>query len=90
MSRTSCASTESVVTGNHIVVDTERCKGCYLCVVACPHNLIVKSDSLNNAGCYPVRPVKSADERCTACGMCWQVCPDVAIAVYKKEKERRP
>ncbi len=87
MSKTPGLSDESTKTGNHIVIDVERCKGCYLCITACPHGLIEKSDCLNNAGCYPARPGASAEIRCTACGLCWQVCPDVAIEVYKKEKE---
>ena len=30
-----------------IVVDTERCKGCNLCVVACPLNVIALTKEVN-------------------------------------------
>ena len=33
-----------------IVVDTERCKGCSLCVVACPLNVISLKKEVNAKG----------------------------------------
>ncbi len=33
-----------------IVVDIERCKGCELCVVACPQDTIALSDKINKKG----------------------------------------
>ncbi len=33
-----------------IVVDTERCKGCNLCVVACPLNVIALTKEVNVKG----------------------------------------
>jgi 2-oxoglutarate ferredoxin oxidoreductase subunit delta len=69
----------------YIEIDRERCKGCHLCVTACPKGLIETSDCLNASGNYPAVPKNTVE--CTACGMCWQVCPDVAITVYKNVKE---
>jgi len=80
-------SANSAKTGNFIEINAERCKGCYLCITACPHDLIEKSDRLNAAGCYPARPAETARFRCTACGLCWQMCPDSAIEVFKADKE---
>ena len=37
-----------------IVVDTERCKGCNLCVVACPLDVIALNKEVNMKG--PARP----------------------------------
>jgi len=68
-----------------IHIDMERCKGCYLCIEACPRCLIEVSDRLNGAGYYPARS-KDSDE-CTACGLCWQMCPDVAIEVHRETDE---
>ena len=33
-----------------IVVNNERCKGCELCVVACPTNALALSKHVNNKG----------------------------------------
>lgn len=74
-------------TGNYVEIRSDRCKGCYLCIDACPHDLIEKSESLNSAGCYPVQVSEMAQYKCTACGLCFQMCPDAGIEVYKKVKE---
>lgn len=70
-----------------IEIDRERCKGCQLCILACPKNLIEVSARVNAAGYYPA--VAKDTVECTACGMCWQVCPDTAIAVYRSVKENK-
>ena len=70
----------------YIEIDANRCKGCYLCITSCPRQLIEIGGQLNIGGYYPAVP-KNA-EGCTACGLCWQVCPDVAICVYKHTEDR--
>ena len=80
-------STDLKKTGNYIEINGERCKGCYLCITACPHDLIEKREVLNGAGCYPACPKNMAQYKCTACGLCWQMCPDAAIEVFKAVKE---
>ena len=37
-----------------IVIDKEVCKGCYLCVKACPKGLLKKSKEPNLHGDFPV------------------------------------
>ena len=78
-------STQEPEPKGRIEIDGERCKGCQLCISACPKDLIEVSDRLNAAGHYPAVP--KATLLCTACGMCWQVCPDTAITVYRNVKE---
>lgn len=69
-----------------IVVDTERCKGCSLCIVACPLNLLRLADKKVNHKGYPY--VEQVEwERCTGCTSCAIVCPDGCISVYRKKNE---
>ena len=69
-----------------IVVNTERCKGCSLCVVACPFDLIALAPGKVNRRGYPY--VEQADtERCTGCTSCAIVCPDGCITVYRKKTD---
>jgi 2-oxoglutarate ferredoxin oxidoreductase subunit delta len=64
-----------------IRVDAERCKGCGLCVAACPKGDLRLADDTDRRGIRVVRAGEGG--RCTACGACYIICPDVAITVCK-------
>jgi len=64
-----------------IVVDTERCKGCNLCVVACPTNVIVLAPEVNGKGYHYAK--MGNPEACNGCTNCAMVCPDSCITVYR-------
>ena len=68
-----------------IVIDTARCKGCSLCVVACPQNVIALSSKVNVHGYPYVEAVQM--ESCVGCASCGIVCPDGCITVYRKRME---
>ena len=68
-----------------IVVNTDRCKGCSLCVVACPKQVIALANKVNVHG-YPYVEVVSAED-CIGCASCGIVCPDGCITVYRKKVE---
>ena len=68
-----------------IVVDTERCKGCALCVNACPQDVIALAKKVNVNG-YPVVEVVNQDN-CIGCASCAIVGPDGCITVYRKKME---
>lgn len=77
------------VIGNKVVstfieVDSERCKGCLLCIYECPEGVIDVSGRFNSKGWVYVEP--TFNERCTGCRRCAIVCPDVAIRVYMGEE----
>jgi 2-oxoglutarate ferredoxin oxidoreductase subunit delta len=64
-----------------VVVNIERCKGCDLCVVACPCNVLELSKEVNSKG-YNYSQMKNPDE-CIGCANCGYVCPDGCITIYK-------
>jgi len=63
-------------------IDVERCKGCGLCVDACPRDvLVMSSDKTNDNGYFYV--VAGNIDNCSGCGFCYTVCPDVCFAVNR-------
>ncbi len=68
-----------------IIVDQERCKGCDLCVVFCPQDVLrLDPDNLNTKGYHPAMLVKNPNQQCTGCAVCAVVCPDVCITVLRE------
>ncbi|MCL2799015.1 MAG: 4Fe-4S binding protein [Endomicrobia bacterium] len=64
-----------------IKINAEKCKGCSLCLKACPKQCISFSEQFNKAG-YRWATLEKEDA-CIGCGFCYLVCPDVCIEVYK-------
>jgi 2-oxoglutarate ferredoxin oxidoreductase subunit delta len=66
-----------------IRVDTNECKGCGLCIEACPPRVIALSDRLNH---YGYRTATYAGTGCTGCGICFLACPEPgAITVLRHD-----
>lgn len=58
------------------------CKGCELCVNACPkHLLALAKDRLNAKGYHPAEITDQS--QCIGCKSCAIMCPDVVITVER-------
>ncbi len=68
-----------------VIFDEERCKGCELCTVVCPVEIIKMASQINSHGYHPAEVVEQ--DKCISCGLCAQMCPDVVIKVYRLEKK---
>ena len=67
-----------------VEIEADLCKGCLLCIEACPPGVLVVSKSLNQMG---YRPAEYVGKQCTACGICFYICPEPgSIRVYKRKK----
>jgi len=65
-----------------IIIDTERCKGCGLCVQVCPRGGIIISKQSNKNGYFPA---EATNTDCTGCCLCALVCPEAIIEVYRQD-----
>jgi 2-oxoglutarate ferredoxin oxidoreductase subunit delta len=62
-----------------LVIDAERCKGCELCIAACPPGVLSMSPGVNEMGYrYP-----ELHAGCTGCTACQMVCPDYVFDVFR-------
>jgi 2-oxoglutarate ferredoxin oxidoreductase subunit delta len=65
-----------------IEVNDLYCKGCELCISACPPQVLaLDSEKLTPKGYHPTKIIKDG---CTGCAICALVCPDAAITVYRE------
>lgn len=69
---------------NKVTFKTDLCKGCGLCVTACPKKIVLLDKSrLNAKGYHPASVTET--EKCIACAMCATMCPDLVITVERGE-----
>ncbi|MBI4613030.1 MAG: 4Fe-4S dicluster domain-containing protein [Planctomycetes bacterium] len=65
-----------------VIFDRDRCKGCELCLLACPQQALGMARDLNARGYF--HAVLARPWKCIACGLCAVACPDVAIEVESR------
>ncbi|WP_218064941.1 4Fe-4S binding protein [Vulcanibacillus modesticaldus] len=68
-----------------VVFNEELCKGCSLCISACPKNIIYLADRLNSKGYRPATVTEQ--DKCISCAACGRICPDAVITVYRPKKK---
>lgn len=72
----------------HVTIVSELCKGCELCVLACPSGNLRLSDQLNRNGYHPVEfSYEGTRGPCSACGICYWVCPDFSISEIRRIRQ---
>ena len=68
-----------------VKVEPELCKGCELCIDACPPDVLKFHSKFNSKGYHYAYYI---GDDCTGCGVCFYACPEPeAIVVYKKGYE---
>ena len=67
-------------------IDAEECKGCGLCVEACPPKVIRVGDRLNHCG---YRSATYLGAGCTGCGICYMACPEPGAIKVSRVAGRR-
>ena len=67
-------------------IATDRCKGCELCIAACPPGVLALDVGVvNRLGHHPIRLLDAT--ACTSCARCARVCPDAVFTVFARPRE---
>ena len=69
-----------------VIIGQEVCKGCELCISACPQESLGLSSHINLNGYKYAELIK---DNCTGCINCAIICPESAITVYRQPKSAR-
>ena len=65
-----------------IAIEAGYCKGCSICILVCPKDVLVESKEVNSRGYFV--PAIVDEEECTDCHQCELFCPDFAIFVIEE------
>jgi 2-oxoglutarate ferredoxin oxidoreductase subunit delta len=77
---------ERLMAKGKVTFDIETCKGCELCIEACPQLSLALSSKINAQGYHYAVLIK---DNCTGCVNCALVCPDAVITVYRQKKKSK-
>ncbi|HQR35697.1 MAG TPA: 4Fe-4S dicluster domain-containing protein [Blastocatellia bacterium] len=66
-------SKEQKTDRGQVEIAEEECKGCGLCVEACPPHVMKLSERFNFRGYHPAMYLGHG---CTGCGICFFACPE--------------
>ena len=65
-----------------VTINKNACKGCGMCVIACPKNILAISSTESNDKGYFIVEMTDAD-KCIGCAACAIMCPDCALEVER-------
>ena len=77
---------------NHLILNSEVCTGCGICVEACPEEAIVLGlvGATRRGAVSYAAPVDIDEAKCSYCGVCVVMCPFNALTLKIDGEERLP
>jgi 2-oxoglutarate ferredoxin oxidoreductase subunit delta len=66
-----------------VIIDGDCCKGCLICMHACPGGVFTLGDRRSRSG-VPV-PEPGDGDSCLGCRLCERLCPEMCIEVTEDE-----
>ena len=71
---------DTITSRGTVTIDVEHCKGCELCIPACPPRVLDDVDARSNHMGYRYPELHPG---CTGCAACLLVCPDFVFEVFR-------
>jgi 2-oxoglutarate ferredoxin oxidoreductase subunit delta len=68
-----------------VIIDTELCDGCKICVEFCPKELLKESEDTNSRMIHYVEKIDL--EECLGCRQCERLCPTTSIFIKETDRE---
>lgn len=62
-----------------VIIDSEQCDGCKICVEFCPKELLKESEDTNSRMLHYVEIINPED--CLGCKQCERLCPTTSIFI---------
>ncbi|MFX1340285.1 MAG: ferredoxin family protein [Promethearchaeota archaeon] len=66
-----------------VIIDSEQCDGCKICIEFCPKELLKESESTNSRMLHHVEIINSED--CLGCKQCERLCPTTSIFIKETD-----
>lgn len=71
-----------------IIIQSQLCKGCELCVYFCPEQILSMGNGLNTKSYHFPHVLPDKDADCKQCRYCERICPEMAIFLGEDEKKK--
>jgi 2-oxoglutarate ferredoxin oxidoreductase subunit delta len=66
-----------------VIIDSEQCDGCKICIEFCPKELLEESEDTNSRMLHYVEIIHPED--CLGCKQCERLCPTTSIFIYETD-----
>lgn len=71
-----------------IVIQSQLCKGCELCVTFCPEQILEMGEELNTKSYHYPHALADKEADCKQCRYCERICPELAIFLGEETENK--